>query len=267
MSEDGWNLANLSWPEVQRELQKIEFSIIPTGSTEQHGPNLGLKTDIAIATALAEKIGERMQPRALVVPGVAWGISYHHLSFPGTLTLSPETFMNLVVELAQSLKHHGIQKVLIVNGHGGNQSALNLVLTRLRHECGIQAANMFWLSLVDDVIREHVHSPRYGHACEVETSLAMYLAPEIVKHTQLSAGEIKPYPYPHSDPRGAGFIDAPFTWAELTDNGAFGDARQASREFGEILTETIVSRTVAFVESWLADSAPRGTEKEVTHIG
>lgn len=261
MPNEEVNLGNLSWPEVQNRLEKVEFAIIPTGSTEQHGPNLGLRTDFAIATGLAQIIAERVSPRALVAPAVPWGISYHHLDFPGTLTLTPETFMNVVIELATSFKRHGINHVLIVNGHGGNQSALNLVLTRLRHEYGIRAANMFWLSLVDDVIRAHVRSPRYGHACEVETSLAMSVAPDIVKHDHLSRGEIKPYPYPHSDPNGSGFIDAPFTWAELTDNGAFGDARAASPEFGEILVEAIVSRTVAFVDMWLADKP--ASEKEV----
>jgi creatinine amidohydrolase len=202
-----------------------------------------------------------MSPRALVVPAVPWGISYHHLDFPGTLTLTPETFMNVVIELATSVKRYGINHVLVVNGHGGNQSALNLVLTRLRHEHGIRAANMFWLSLVDDVIRAHVRGPRYGHACEVESSLGMSVAPDIVKYDHLSRGEIKPYPYPHSDPKGAGFIDAPFTWAELTDNGAFGDATAASPEFGEILVEAIVSRTVVFVDKWLAGKP--ASEKEV----
>lgn len=249
------SLAQMSWPDVKAALPMVEVAVLPTGSTEQHGPALALITDTAIAAGLAERVAARLYPRTLLLPPLPVGVSPHHMSFPGTLTLTADTFQNLVFEVVQSLQAHGLKQVLIVNGHGGNQASLNIVAARVRHTLKMKIAVMFWLDLVDDVIRQHVTSEHYGHACEVETSLAWFLNPELVQAQSLAAGQMTAYTAKYTDRRLRSDFGVPFRWEELTSNGAFGDARQASVDFGAILCGAIVERTVAFLEDFLPETA------------
>ena len=256
------SLAQMSWPDVKAALPTVEVAVLPTGSTEQHGPALALITDTAIAAGLAERVAARLYPRTLLLPPLPVGVSPHHMSFPGTLTLTADTFQNLVFEVVQSLQAHGLKQVLIVNGHGGNQASLNIVATRVRHTLKMKIAVMFWLDLVDDVIRQHVTSEHYGHACEVETSLAWFLNPELVQEQSLAAGQMTAYAAKYTDRRMRSDFGVPFRWEELTSNGAFGDARKASVDFGAILCDAILERTVAFLEDFVAEPT-KGTSHPV----
>jgi len=248
------SLARMSWPDVKAALPRVEVAVLPTGSTEQHGPAMALATDTAIAYGLAERLAARLHPRALLLPPLPFGVSPHHMSFPGTLTLTAETFQAVVFEVIRSLQAHGLKRVLIVNGHGGNQTSLNLAVTKAQHTLGMKAAVMFWLDLVDDVIRQHVTSERYGHACEVETSLAWFLNPELVQVQSLAAGQMTAYSAKYTDRRVRSDFGVPFMWEELTTNGALGDARKASVELGAILCDAILERTVTFLRDFLTET-------------
>jgi len=253
------HLAKMSTEEFQERLEKLKFMIIPIGSLEQHGPNLSLETDAAIAMGLSERLARRCFPYALITPVINFGLSRHHMNFPGTVTLSLETFCGLVTDVVKSLKEHGVKNFLIINGHGGNMPAINLLLTKLRHEEGVHIAAVFTLGIVPDVIREGVEREEtgrrieYGHACEVETSLGLALAPEIIVRKKLLKGETKDYPYKWSDLRGGvhGGVVVPYWFSEITENGAFGDPRKASREFGERIVNACMGKIMDFLETWL----------------
>jgi creatinine amidohydrolase len=244
-------LGKLSWPEVQAVLPEVAVALLPTGSLEQHGPNLGLETDTAIAYGQCLKIGERMGDRALVLPPVWTGISSHHLDFPGTISISAATFEAIVMDVARSLRHHGIRHLLMVNGHAGNMNALSNLCSRLRDELDMKAAVTFNYNLVPDVIRNHVKSPIWGHACEIETSMCLYLAPDIVKTDNLAPGDVVPLPYRWSDPRLGPSVTVGYTFSERTKNGALGDARAGTREAGEQIIDAAVERTVEFLTDFL----------------
>lgn len=254
MNKDILALADMSWPELEQTLSSVELAIIPTGSCEQHGPNMTFQTDAGIAHALAERIAERLYPRALLTPAVPFGFSFLHKNFSGTISLRHETFAGIVEDIVVSLKRAGIHTFLIVNGHGHNMSGLSVAMTKLRHEHEVKIATCFWLSLARDVIKAGVESERYGHACEVEVSVALYLAPHVVKQDQLTAGDLKPLPYPYS--RGELSLAWPFTYDQLTANGALGNAPAASVEFGREIVQTTISRTLEFVEALLAEDSP-----------
>src|SRR5919202_1538549 len=104
MAEPGIQLANMTWPEARDALAAAEVVIVPTGSIEQHGPGMVLRTDTTIAVAVAERVADRLRPRAVVAPALPFGLSAHHLRFPGTLTLRPDTFMAVVLDLVRSLE-------------------------------------------------------------------------------------------------------------------------------------------------------------------
>lgn len=244
-------LARMTSPEAGAALAKTEVAIIPVGATEQHGPNLTLETDTAIAYQLSLQLAEAIFPRAVVTPPLPFGVSYHHLRFPGTLTVSPDTFQAVVLDLVMSLRQHGVKRVFIVDGHAGNQGVLDVLMTKLRFQLGIPAAYLFYFTLAGDVIREGVATERWGHACELEASMGLALQPDIVRLEALQPGAIRPALLPYSDAWAPLRLSAPLWFDEMTANGALGDARMASEEFGQAVTETVVRRAVEFLEQFM----------------
>lgn len=251
-------LAHMTSPEAAAALARAEVVLIPVGATEQHGPHLTLQTDTAIAHRLAVLLARRLYPRAIVAPPVPFGISHHHLGFAGTLTLAPETFIAVVLDLVRSLKHHGVGRFFIIDGHAGNQGALEVLMTKLRFELKVQAAYLFYFTLASDVIAQGVGSPRWGHACEVEASIALALAPELVRREALAPGELRPQRMPFVDPWQAHHLSMPQAFEEITANGALGDARQASEEFGQAIVERVIGRAQAFLEAFLCPPVRAG---------
>ncbi len=249
---DTVELAKMTSPQAGEALARAEVAIIPVGATEQHGPNLSLETDTAIATHLARRIAEAIAPNAVVTPPLPFGVSHHHMRFPGTLTLSPDTFQAVVLDLADSLRRHGVPRVFVVDGHAGNQGALDVLMTKLRFERGIPAAYLFYFTLVGDVIRAGVKTPRWGHACELEGSLGLALQPDIVHADGLRAGDILPPALPYADPWQPDRLGVPLWFDEITANGALGDAREANPEFGESVAASIVERSAAFLRRFIA---------------
>lgn len=261
-------LQDMTWPEAATILEQAKLAIIPVGSTEQHGPHLRLSTDTVIAEQLALHIAAALAPQAIVVPPVPFGVSYHHMDFPGSLTLSPDTLQAVLTELVESLQRHGIETFFFLTGHGGNEATLAVLATKLRFQRGVRAASLFYFALARDVMQQGAISERWGHACEVETSLALYLTPELVRTDRLAAGTIRPYPYPYSNHDAALSVTVPFSFAELTANGAFGDARQANVAFGRAIAEAVVERAAAFLRSFIVGSSqapaiesPQGEEE------
>jgi creatinine amidohydrolase len=245
-------LGKMTSPEAGEALAKAEVTIIPVGATEQHGPNMTLETDTAIAYGLSLRIAEAVFPRAVVTPPLPFGVSYHHLRFPGTLTISPESFQSVALDLVMSLRRHGVQRVFFVDGHAGNQGVLDVLMTKLRFQLGIPAAYLFYFTIAADVIREGVATERWGHACELEASMGLALQPDIVRREALQAGAVRESGLPYSDAWGALRLGVPLWFDEMTENGALGDARQASKEFGQAVTETVVRRSVEFLERFMS---------------
>lgn len=252
MGEPANVLTQMTWPEVQEALKSARLAIIPTGSCEQHGPNMTLETDAAICNALAERLSEQLYPRALLAPVVPWGVSPHHMDFPGTITLRPETFDAILWDIVTSLKQHGLSHFFVVNGHGGNVAPLAVITAKLRDELDVHMATMLYMNLTADVIKSGAKTALYGHACEVEASVGLYVAPRTVKEERVE-GEVLPYEHPYTDLYAAGKLDYPFHFNELTRNGALGDARLATYEFGEQIVDTTLARTVEFLESFMAE--------------
>jgi creatinine amidohydrolase len=243
-------LSQMSWPEVQEALKTVQLVLIPTGSCEQHGPNMTMETDAAICYALAEKLAQRLHPRALLTPAVPWGISPHHMSFPGTISLRPATYESMLWDIVSSLKSHGIEHFLFVNGHGGNMDALNVISLRMRTELNVRVAVMFYLHLASDVVKAGAQTRLYGHACEVEVSVGQYVAPQTVKEN-LVPGDVLPYAHAHTDIKSAARVDYPFVFKDFTANGALGDARLATIEFGQEIIETTLDRSLQFIATFL----------------
>ncbi len=199
-----------------RQAGHFKLAIVPVGSIEQHLEHLPFNTDIATSTYLAERIAQELYPDVLVVVPVAIGLSEHHMYFPGTLTAKPGSWIAVLYDAVEDLVRHGVKKVLILNGHGGNTIALenaiasswryqllstlgNPVSTedaqsimthgeyveRLtsegRQEIDIRSCN-FWELMSEEFMMSVLDTDvGAGHAQEFETSFAMYAMPENVR--------------------------------------------------------------------------------------
>jgi mycofactocin system creatininase family protein len=153
--------------------------LVPVGSTEQHGPHLPLDTDAAVATAVADVLALRVKGRVVVAPAVSYGSSGEHQSFAGTVSIGSEVLRLLIVELVRSLSTWA-GRIVLVNAHGGNISALSGAVLQLNAE----RHNVAWLPCV--VPGADLHAGR------TETSLMLHLNPEAVRLERPVAGELRP---------------------------------------------------------------------------
>lgn len=248
-------LSEMIWPEVEAVKDKIEIAIVPVGSTEQHGPNMTFETDTARAYEFAKLVGQHMGERALICPPITYGLSAHHMMFPGTITLRGETFINLCTDIATSLAKQGFKKIGFLNGHGGNNTALDVVVTILKHDHDIDAfycptgGNMF----ADAIEPEWEWSIVKGHACESEGSQALAICPWVVRDERYPGDLVED----SIAMFGSGNL---FQWGgkyawdwqrDFTKNGALGDARKINAEHGEKCNALALERVLAIIEGFI----------------
>jgi creatinine amidohydrolase len=223
-------LDRLSWPEVKAELEAGRDTVVVAfGATEQHGPHLPLATDALLGDHLARLVAERLD--AFLAPTVRVGCSEHHLAFPGTLSISEETFHDLVGDLVRSLARGGFRTAVLIPTHGGNFAPLAAAIEKLGPVEGIEVRAVTDLGALFAIVQ--VGAEDYGvpvgegglHAGEWETSMLMAIHPELVHPERGEPGYT-------GDLRAAlgklftGGVDA------LAPNGVIGDPARASTEHG-----------------------------------
>lgn len=240
-------LKEMTWPEVEDRLKESDIAVVPVGSTEQHGPALPLNNDAFTAYTLAKTAADEVKEevKAVITPPVSFGVSKHHMGFPGTITLRPETFRSVIIDVCESLAHHGFKKIVIVNGHGGNVAALKTAISQVE---GVFIALMNWWTLTADVIKEVAESPEF-HACETETSVALALGQRVDKDKLVK--EIPKGPIPkflkydlHAEPP---MVHTPIDMKRLTKSGVVGNAKLASEKKGKQTVNEAVGRLAEFL--------------------
>jgi creatinine amidohydrolase len=208
--------------------------VLPVASMEQHGPHLPVGVDTflceAVCRAGAEIAAEDVP--VVVAPTLWCGMAEHHMAFGGTFTFDIPTYQAVLAAFLTSIKRHGFNRVFIVNGHGGNIAALNAFLPDLTRGTGLAlyATTYFELSKAD--IGQYLEDQKQvQHACEVETSMMMVVAPATVKHDRLPEA----FGMLNGDPRKAFPAQRFHSFKDLTPSGVVGDARRASAAKGEKL--------------------------------
>lgn len=224
-------LENLSWPEVRRLKPATKVLLLPLGSFEQHGHHLPLTTDTDIVTAVARGVEQTRPGKILCLPTLWPGHSPHHFFFPGTLSVSQMPYIQLVIELCRSMVKMGAKKILLLNGHGGNDVPLRAAVRELKSEFPkVRVVFASYWSLADLGIR---------HACEIETSLMLHLHPSRVK-MKLARRDGPP---PRHSP--AYFINE---FHEISKSGTVGDPTNATAKKGRQFLEKIVCDVTQFVD-------------------
>jgi creatinine amidohydrolase len=255
-------LEEMTWPEVEAALAAgVDAALIPVGSTEQHGRHLPLNTDTFVAREIALRSAQAAADvglRVLVTPPLSVTLSWYHMQFPGTLRVSPETFQSTFYDVCTSLSYHGLQNLVVVNGHGGNAAALTVAINRHFELTQQRVVLVQWWDLaVDELVK--IEGPLL-HAEEAETSIALALG-QRVEMTEATRGAFN---------RGEAVREAGFAWTSLgkyglihagpgvvvpmdmlrdiTPSGVVGDATRARRETGEAIVAKLIERVVQVVE-------------------
>jgi creatinine amidohydrolase len=171
-------LSLLTWPEVQEYLTKSTVIIIPTGSTEQHGPTGLIGTDALCAEALAKEVGAATG--TLVTPTLSVGFAEHHLEFPGSISVSFATFEAILREWIGSLAGQGFREFFLINGHGGNQPVFDEAVPRISTEYSIEiTVNNWWECIGVQGLCNAAFDGREGlHATVSEIALTQFLFPQ-----------------------------------------------------------------------------------------
>jgi creatinine amidohydrolase len=247
-----YRLHHMTWPEVQTALTRARVGIVPLGATEQHGPALKLGIDYRIAEALAEEVVAAADGLALMTPPISVGSSPHHMDFPGTMTARVSTLTALLEDYLSSLSRHGLRRFIIMNGHGGNLAFLPAWMAEYRMATGNTLALVHWSLMGRDVVVDLASSDIYGHACEVETSLAMHLVPDVVVEEQLGGpAPLVPSAHPilhgHAIPERSVGAFTPRSLAEFSANGALGNPAAYDAAKGKKLAEAVRDRTVTLI--------------------
>ena len=237
----------LSWPAAQRRLDDVDVALLPVGSLEQHGPHLPLDVDAHDADRLCQDVARACRlPRPLVLPLVPYGVSYHHDDFPGTVSVSPDTLSKLVYEIGISVSRQGVLKLVIINGHGGNEPALNFAAQMINRDAGIFTC-VDTGETSDAEVEQLAETPNDAHAGEIETSTTLAFRPELVRmqRARRSVPRFSSEYLNFSSSKGVSWYART---AAMSESGVLGDPTRASRDKGRRIWEVMVRNLVALVE-------------------
>jgi creatinine amidohydrolase len=252
----------MKWPSLRRgELDAMDRRtpvILPVGATEQHGGHLPLGTDSMILDAVTERLDASFHDRLLILPTQQVGLSEHHMEFPGTLTLSHETLRRCVFELADSVVRHGFRRLVLLNGHGGNQAILGVLGEQIGQrwpevECLVTS----WWAVAAERLKKLQQGPigSVGHACEFETSILLAIAPELVDMSLAKDGGIQH----RVESMWFDLLHGPAatcyrSFDVLSESGAFGKPSLANVEKGRQILDEVTAALYELIGGFWPDS-------------
>ncbi len=260
-------LQEMTWTDVRDYVEKCDMVIIPIASTEQHGPHLPLGTDYYEALGMSKLISA--QTGVVVAPVVLAGYSVYHSGFPGTLSLKPETLENVLFETAEMLMRYGFRRFMFFSYHGGNSVIQQKVMHRINHTTEAIAVAIGAGSPIQRGDYRGKDEVGDEHAGIGETSLMLYLKPELVQMDRIEMSKVtyseklqelwalsRKHPelqmvfnalrgVPVETKKGGASH-------EMYSNGiwSFSDPKKATEERGETQVKGMVSYAVKFIEAW-----------------
>lgn len=236
-------LAASTWPEVRERLARPALAVLAVGALEQHGPHLPLATDTIMADGVARRIAAELG--ALLLPPIALGDAWNNEGFAGTLSLAPATIQAMLVDIGRGLQRQGLRALVIVNGHFGNRAPIAQAAAELG-AAGFPALPLDYPDLellAKAICTSAPAAPTFYHADEVETSIMLALAPELVR-MELAAPEYPTFP--------ASFGVEPIMLHSFCQSGVFGDPTHATAEKGERLLAGILAASLREIAAFLA---------------
>lgn len=228
-------LSESTWTDTENA--DTDLALLPVGSTEQHGPHAPLGTDSIIAEAVAGAASERYDGDVLVGPTIPVGVAEEHRHFTGTLWVTEETFRRYVRETIESLIHHGFNRVVVVNGHGGNVDALRECCATVSRHDAAYAVPFTWFEAV---------SGPMGHGGTLETALVEHLRSELVRDDRIEAATEGAADHWGEWQSGTNLA---YDSVEFTENGVVGDPSRADAPLGAELLDEATAALVELIET------------------
>ena len=241
----------LYWPNLRRDqfqsvLTDDPVVVVPVGSIEQHGPHCPVDVDLSGPLQIALEASRRAVDFPLVVAQeIPFGFTHYNQGFSGTITLQLETFIALVSDVGLGIHRNGFERLIFLNGHGGNHNPLKAIATKLAEHDLFSLAFSHW-DLVSEEMRlwgDKEHG--IGHAGEWETSIQLHLRPHLVDRSK----QVTERWTPSVDPRFAGFAVFPERRRE-TPYGVMGDPTVASAEKGERYVDAAAGHLVDLARAY-----------------
>ena len=240
-------LGEMTSPEVEAFLAAGHHTVIvPTGSTEQHGPHGPLLTDVLIPQEVARRIAP--QVGALVAPTINYALSYPHVGFTGVVHIRIPTFMSLIEDLCLSFAAIGFKRIVFLNGHYDNTYAIAYACATAadRLPDGAHAFPLnYWDGMTPEEAAEFFDMANGLHANRAETSAVLAIDPALVDMDSANV-EFPPFPAVANaaSVHTAFFFSAPGSVYRATQSGTWGDARESTAEFGERYLEVVAGATI-----------------------
>ncbi|WP_158817838.1 creatininase family protein [Methylocapsa sp. S129] len=231
-------------PEVKEAIEKGAVAVLAVGALEQHGAHLPLSTDSVMSHGVARRVCEAID--GLLLPPIVYGDAWNNEGFAGTLSLSPDTLRAILLDLGHGLKRTGVRALVIVNGHFGNREPIALAARMLKQEVGFPVMHLDYPGMeriAEKICDSKPAAPTFYHADEVETSMMLALAPELVRMDK-AAPEYPVFPEI--------FGMAPIGLDSFNKSGVFGDPTSATAKKGETLIAGIVEESVRLIGIFLA---------------
>jgi creatinine amidohydrolase len=247
-----------SWPELDKVDRETPV-LIPVAACEQHGHHLPVFVDTIQVTAIAEKVESILPDQMLLTPTMWLGCSHHHKDFPGTISVIPSLFSEIIKSIADSVMRAGFKRIVFLNGHGGNivpggQALTELVATRDDADDVYLALATWWI-LARDSLQPEAHgleTPRITHACEYETSMMLFLRPDLVHMDRVRETKfVLDSPWFNSEYGGK--VDVFRRFHRFTEPGNMGKPSAATANKGKSMTEAVATDVVTFLKdlsSW-----------------
>jgi creatinine amidohydrolase/Fe(II)-dependent formamide hydrolase-like protein/7-cyano-7-deazaguanine synthase in queuosine biosynthesis len=239
--------AEMTWPEIERRLKKVDIALLPVGSIEQHGPHLTVDIDAFDADYLTRRVAAACsQPRPFVLPAIPYGVSYQHREFKGTLSIDNSTLAQLVYDVGMSAAENGIKKLVIINGHGDNAPTLAYAAQMINRDSRIfVCVDTGETSDVDvDALASTANDV---HAGEIETSTSLAVRPHLVQMDK-AARHIPEFSSRYlnfSSQRGLPW----YAHTKLVStSGVIGDPTKATAQKGAEMWQVMILHLVTLVE-------------------
>lgn len=228
-------MASVLWMDLTAEELRAKAAtdtivVLPVASIEQHGPHLPVGVDTVLCSGVCKAAAERAGDVEVVVAPTLWcGMAEHHMAFGGTFTFDIPTYRAVLLSFLKSIERHGFHRVLIVNGHGGNIAALTAFLPDFARETRLHVEATTYFMLAEAAFPPLLEDQKgVQHACEVETSMMMVLAPGSVREPRLAEAFGARNGLP-----GRPTVSRHRSFREMTETGVVGDARRATPAKGQ----------------------------------
>jgi creatinine amidohydrolase len=239
-----WVLADQNHAGVKA--RKWEVVVLPFGATEPHNLHMPYGTD----TFQVDEIGSRACEYAFkqgasvqLLPTIPYGVNTNHLKVPGGLACSvtPTTLLRLLSDLVESMERQGVRKMVLLNGHGGNE--LKPLTRELHHRTSVFLCVCDWYRVATDILPQIFEKPG-EHADEMETSLGLAYFPDLMRPELADAGAAKPC---RLEAVNRGWVSLTRPWHLVTTNTGLGDPSAASADKGRKLMDVVVERLGRFL--------------------